>query len=95
VKLIARRAEDDVVTTAIGLDEGQAERRPLEYDPFLAVADGGASEGWVAAALGSLGGFSLADGLLQATPTRSTRPRTSWAYGCCPRLHSDLAPLSA
>jgi hypothetical protein len=55
----------------------------------------GASEDWVDAALGSLGGFSLADGLLQATPTRSTRPRTSWAYGCCPRLHSDLAPLSA
>jgi hypothetical protein len=40
MNLIAGRAEDDVVATAIGLDEGQAERRPLEYDPFLAVADG-------------------------------------------------------
>jgi hypothetical protein len=40
VNLIARRAEDHVVATAIGLDEGQAERRSLEYDPFLTVADG-------------------------------------------------------
>jgi hypothetical protein len=39
VNLFARRAEDDVVASAIGLDEGQAGRRPLEYDPFLAVAD--------------------------------------------------------
>jgi hypothetical protein len=43
VNLIAGRAEDDVVATAIGPDEGQAARRPLEYDPFLAVADGGGS----------------------------------------------------
>jgi hypothetical protein len=40
VNLIARRAEDDVVASAIRLDEGQAERGALEYDPFLAVADG-------------------------------------------------------
>jgi hypothetical protein len=40
VNLIARRAEDDAVAAAIGLDEGQAERRTLEHDPFLTVADG-------------------------------------------------------
>jgi DNA-binding SARP family transcriptional activator len=34
------RLVDDVVALAIGLNEGQAERRTLEYDPFLAVADG-------------------------------------------------------
>ena len=52
-------------------------RRPLEYDPFLAVADGrGFLRAASDAALGSLGGASLADGLLQSTPTRSTRPRT-------------------
>jgi hypothetical protein len=39
VNLIARRAEDHVVASAIGLDEGQPQRRTLEYDPFLTVAD--------------------------------------------------------
>jgi hypothetical protein len=48
----------------------------------------------VDAALGSLGGASLADGLLQATPTRSTRPRTSrMAYGASAR--ACVGPLIA